>query len=669
MFRIVSNVPIPHRLVVILSIATIIPIIAIILLGNFYLQSLSVRSQSVQTSFDAQNIATQQQVNLQRMNALLEVRFAQIIAQNSPTLEGDPALGASGELTNADIADLEISFDEALVNYRQNYEIATSRNMNVIRNILISDTPDHGHQVMTEQANALNDVTNADWGLYRTAQTKVLTELTNPNFKFETVYADFYQANLDFLNLRTHWQQIVDTSTTMGTAVTSVGPSLTNPLIIYTSGALIFTFLVIIAAVFLIIITIVNPLRSLVALTRRISQGETRARAEIRGTDEISQVAGSINSMLDVIVRLMHEAQFLHTDLQTHIEKLIHEVSGIGEGDLRKQALVEDNELGPLARSFNSMTSELGNLVVKVKSLARGVQIATLQAFGYIEQLADSMDTQTRQIQKATVEVDTMATLNRKVAEQALITYNKAQEAFQITQNGRKAIRQTTTSMERMNNNIHAASVQVASLGDRSREINSIVEVIASLAQQTNRLALDAAMQAAMAGDNGKGFGAVAADIRRLAERAKEQTMLIGQIVVNVLDDINNAKHSIQATEQDSASGALLTRQVETALESIFAVVELQAHEIEITNREVRQQLQSSTTAVQIMQQVSESGKQSQMNTREAMQQVERLAQLAGQLLSSVEVFKLRDTAPSQMAFSNSRPLASGSHAANLQGI
>jgi methyl-accepting chemotaxis protein len=643
MFRFVSNLSIFNRLAVVFASATIVPIVVIVLLGNFYLQSIGVRSQAVQTSFDAQNIATKEQINLQRMNALLQARFAQIVAQNSPSLGGDPALSASGQLDSADITALEIDFDQTLTSYRTSYEISTSPNMAVIHNILVSDTPDHGQQVITDQQSALDAVSSTDWRLYRDAQTKLLTELDSPGFNYLTSYQDFYTADLDFLNLRIHWQQVVDASTTMGTAVTRVGPSLTNPLILYTGGSLLFTLLVIIAGAFLINLTIVNPLRALVALTRRIAQGDNRARAEIHGRDEISQVATSINGMLDVIVQLMQESQFLHANLQTNIEKLIHEVGGIGEGDLRKQARVEDNEIGPLASFFNIMVEELSNLVVNVKTMARGVQMSTLQVFGYIEQLVDSTDAQTQQINKAAGEIDTMATTSRKMAERAHGLYDQAQEARQIVLEGRKTIRRTVNSIERVNDNIHTTSAQVVSLGDRSREISNIVEVITGIAQQTNRLALDAAVQAAMAGENGKGFGAVAVDIRRLSERTKEQTTIIGQIVANVLEDISTARHLIQTTEQDTRTGAQLTRQIGSSLETIFAVVEHQAAEIEIANQDAKQQLQSATMVVQLTQSVSEAGQQNSGSAREVTRQVERLAQLAGQLLSSVEVFKLRE--------------------------
>src|SRR5579884_3347038 len=237
MFRFISNMPILRRLSIVFAIATIIPILAIVLLGTFYLQSIEVRSQAIQTSFNAQNAATQQQINLQRMNVLLQARFAQVIGQNSPTLAGDPSLDASGQLTNTDIAALEISFDQALTSYRQNYELATSDNMSTIRSIITSNNADKGRQLISGQQNALNAVINTDWKSYRAQQDKVLQELEGP-IDYATDYADFYQANLTFLRLRNHWQQVVDSATAMGTAI---GPSLITPLLIYTGIAMLFT--------------------------------------------------------------------------------------------------------------------------------------------------------------------------------------------------------------------------------------------------------------------------------------------------------------------------------------------------------------------------------------------------------------------------------------------
>ena len=133
--------------------------------------------------------------------------------------------------------------------------------------------------------------------------------------------------------------------------------------------------------------TLVTPLRSLSALTRRIARGDTSARAHMTGRDEIAMVATSMNTMLDNIVRLIQETQGQRDLLQRQVEKLVSEVSGVGEGDLRVQAEVTADALGVLADSFNYMVEELGSLVVRVKLVAIEVDRSTLAIFDRLTQL------------------------------------------------------------------------------------------------------------------------------------------------------------------------------------------------------------------------------------------------------------------------------------------
>ena len=350
-----------------------------------------------------------------------------------------------------------------------------------------------------------------------------------------------------------------------------------------------------------------------------------------------------MNNMLDNIVRLIQEVQFQRDNLQAQVEKLVSEVSGVGEGDLRVQAEVTADALGVLADSFNYMVEELGSLVVRVKMVAHEVESSTVAIFDRLTQLVETGDIQLNQIGEAVVEVEHMADSSRQVANRANILYNVASDAQQSAQSGREAVQEAVEGMERIHQNVQATASKVQTLGERSREINNIVEVISGIAHQTNRLALDAAIQAAMAGENGKGFGAVAADIRRLAERSKDQASMIAKIVRSVREDIGAAAVSMQDTERETSAGSKLTEEAGIALESIFTAVEHQGQEIETINQMAIQQLQSSSAVEQIMRGISETTQQSTLSTRAASQNMERLARLVEQLRASVEAFKLRE--------------------------
>jgi methyl-accepting chemotaxis protein len=659
MFRFLSNVPIFRRMIIIFALAMLIPGVVIVLLGNFYLSFLNTQGQAIRTSFDAQSLAAQQEDNLQRMNALLQAKFYQIFASHSGVIQ-DPSLFASGGLVDGEIRALEADFDRNLPIYQDQYELATSPNMSIIRSILQSNDPANAARITQSQQNALNQVIgpNQAWAKYKNDQDHLANNLESLqldlqkgisytpvviNQKYQQDYAILHSAILDFTNLRNSWQQVVQDAVDMGKAVTSVGAAQVQPIFIYTTVALFLIILAILVTGIIVNQTITRPLSQLAVLTARIAEGRTEARANVPGRDEIALVANAMNNMLNNIVYLMQDAQKQRDILQARVEKLVSEVCNVGEGDLRIQAEVTSDALGVLADSFNYMVEELSSLVVRVKMMAHEVENSTTLTFQSMVQLVGNADVQIQQIGRATQEVEHMADVNRQVAERAQSLYMSAHEARQMAQIGRDSVQQTIEGMGRIQAYVQDTATKVQALGESSREIDNIVGVIATIAQQTNRLALDAAVQAATAGEHGKGFGAVAVDIRRLAERAKDQANTIARIVRGVGENIDAATVSMQDTERETAVEAQLTEETGKAFESIFNVVEHQGSEIEVINQLATHQLQSSNAVVRIMQGVSESTQQSSINTRGAARNMEHLARLAEQLLNSVEAFKLRE--------------------------
>ncbi len=632
MFRSFRNIPIFSRLFLAFALAALIPGIVIALLGSNYIYQLTSRGQAIQVSNRAVKIATTELAELQRMNALLNGLFTT-----------DPEMATLTQSLKDQIIELKDNFDEQTALYGQDYQIATASNMSTVRDHLLSEDPT-GHKI-ADQQKTLDQVLGGGelWIKYDQAQTDAIIASQSLPSATQTAAKLLDIANTRYDPLEKSWQHVVDLSEAVSGDIASVTSTDINPILWTTVVALLSTIMLIITIGYLINLTITRPLRQLATLTKRISRGDTGARVMITGRDEIYMVATSMNNMLDNIVRLIQEAQSQRDLLQGQVEKLVSEVSGVGEGDLRVQAEVTADALGVLADSFNYMVEELGSLVVHVKMVAHEVENSTVGILDRMSQLVETGDIQINQIAEAAIEVEHMADSSHQVADRAQILYNVAHEARQNAQSGREAVQQAVEGMGRIHENVQTTSNQVQLLGERSREINNIVDVISNIAHQTNRLALDAAIQAAMAGENGKGFGAVAADIRRLAERAKDQAGMIARIVRSVREDIGAAAVAMQDTERETSAGARLTQEAGTALESIFTAVEHQARAIENINQMATQQLQSSSAVVQIMHGVSESTQQSSASTRAASQNMERLARLVEQLRASVEAFKLRE--------------------------
>jgi methyl-accepting chemotaxis protein len=654
MLKLISSYPISRRLIIAFALAAILPSMMIAIMGTYYVNQLSTRRDASSVIASAQDNTNHLSDTLHHMYSQTKVLENQVLSE---LLSSDAAsrksMNSSVSQTITETTQDSYQFTQSLTTYQAQYNATQSPNMQSVMNILNmvaqnDDTP-------TKDSNLLGDITATSWPNYRAAQSAELTQLQQvvstlasgnhldiPN-TVSRLNKDSSSLNSTYSDVVGDWNELGGYISSISKHVDGVDTNETQPIIMGTIGAFLLTLLIVTIAGILVHRSISGPLNELVLLTKRISKGDRLARAHVTSSDEISIVATAMNTMLDNIVHLVQDTQAQRDVLQGQVEKLVSEVSGVGDGDLRVNAEVTADALGVLADSFNYMIEELGSLVVRVKKVAREVEESTTITTERMGQLVDTSDRQIDEIAEAAMEIERMAINSQQVVGRALALANSARDARISAQGGRQAVQQTIEGMGRIYTNVQETSNKVQTLGERSREINNIVEAISNIAHQTNRLALDAAIQAAMAGDNGKGFGAVAADIRRLAERAKELSTDVGRIVRSVRDDIGAVAIAMNDTERETSSGSKLAAEAGTSLESIVAVIEHQAIEIEGINQMAVQQQQSSTEVVQMMQSVSETTQRSTTSTRDAAQNMERVARLAEQLLASVEAFKLRD--------------------------
>ena len=667
MLKFISNYPISRRLFIAFALAAVLPSIIIALMGFYYVGQVSSRGNASQVISTAQDSTNNLSINLQDMYTRTKSMETLVLSSLVDT-NAQPALLTTVASDQTLINNDKLEFSNDLSTYQAQFDPVNSPNMSGVADA-VNRSGDSAKA--NDESSLLHDAVSNAWPKYSDAQQTELTDLQNiakANYQTTNQIDDAVtKITLDSGTLDTayqsvglDWSQLTNDVTKISNDINVTDATDTEPIVLSTIGAFLLTLLTVIFLGFAVQGSITRPLSELVSLTKRISKGDTNARAKVSSQDEIAIVANAMNNMLDNIVHLIQDTQSQRDVLQGQVEKLVSEVSGVGEGDLRVQAEVTADALGVLADSFNYMVEELGSLVVRVKMVAREVEESTTMTSDRMGELVEVADRQIQQIASAAIEIERMAQTSQQVAGRAQALASSAREARISAQGGRQAVQQTVEGMERIHSNVQETSLKVQTLGERSREINNIVEAISNIAHQTNRLALDAAIQAAMAGDNGKGFGAVAADIRRLAERAKEQASSVGRIVRSVRDDIGAVAVSMRDTERETSAGAQLAEEAGTSLESIFAVVERQAREIEIINQMATQQQQSSNEVVQIMQGVSESTQDSSTSTREAAQNMERMARLAEQLLSSVEAFKLRETLNYFAPSSNLSDLSSG---------
>jgi methyl-accepting chemotaxis protein len=391
-----------------------------------------------------------------------------------------------------------------------------------------------------------------------------------------------------------------------------------------------------------------NRVLELAEVCRQVSQGQRNARARVRGEDEFSILAASVNALLDGTplpgARRTEGADA--TALQSQIEKLLQEVSAVGDGDLRVQAEVTPDTLGVLADSFNYMIEELGKVVGRVQATALQVTNATRRLLDRSAEVAGASEAQALQINQTSDAVARLADFVQLSANNALSAAEAARDALRNAQSGRQAVVQTIEGMDHIRVNVQDTSKKIKRLSERAQEVGEIVRLIEDIADQTNLLALNAAIQSAMAGENGRGFAVVADEIRALAERVSEATKKVTTLVKSIQGDTFEAVVAMEESTQEVVSGSKLADDAGRSLQSIYGSVERQVQIVEGIASAASERKQIAEAVAHSMGRIAEIARQTNAATQDATISVSYLAELAEQLRASVATFRL----PQQLA-------------------
>jgi twitching motility protein PilJ len=388
---------------------------------------------------------------------------------------------------------------------------------------------------------------------------------------------------------------------------------------------------------------------------RQISSGDRLLRAPVIGEDEFAVLAAAVNAVLDGAPAspaggglgasaAASDNQDAAT-LQAQIEKLLQEVSAVGDGDLRVQAEVTPDTLGVLADSFNYMIEELAKVVGRVQATTFQVTNATRRLLDRSAEVASASEAQSQQISQTSEAVARLADFVQLSANNALSAAEAARQALRNAEGGQQAVVQTIDGMVHIRENVQETSKKIKRLGERSKEVGEIVGLIEQIADQTNLLALNAAIQSAMAGEHGRGFAVVADEIRQLAESVTDATKKISTIVKSIQGDTLEAVVAMDDSTTDVVNGSRLADEAGEALRSIYAAVDRQAKMIEDIARAANERAQTSEAVAAAMTRIADITRQTNSATQDTTAAVSYLAELAEQLRASVATFRLPEQA------------------------
>lgn len=326
---------------------------------------------------------------------------------------------------------------------------------------------------------------------------------------------------------------------------------------------------------------------------------------------------------------------------QEAILRLLDEISDLGEGDLTVRATVSEDFTGAIADSINFAVEQLRKLVARVASTAESVAAASSETRATSMRLSEASEHQAEQVTNATNSITDIAGNLAKMSGGAEELAAVAQSSVQIAHSGNKVVHNTIRGMDNIREQIQDTSKRIKRLGESSQEIGDIVSLINEIADQTNILALNASIQAAMAGEAGRGFAVVADEIQGLAERAAASTKQIENLVKAIQSDTNEAVSSMEQTTSEVVRGAQLTNDAGKALSEIQSTSENLARLILAISESANQQSLEANRVSGSMKVIQDISEQTLSGTTETGVAIGELAELAVSLRDSIADFKL----------------------------
>ncbi|MFN3073421.1 methyl-accepting chemotaxis protein [Acinetobacter sp. TY1] len=326
---------------------------------------------------------------------------------------------------------------------------------------------------------------------------------------------------------------------------------------------------------------------------------------------------------------------------QNAILRLLDEIADLADGDLRSYATVSEDFTGAIADSINFAIDQLRDLVSQINDTSQEVAQYTQTTQQITNQLAEASEHQAQEIAGASSAINEIAQSIDDVSANASESAEVAQRSVQIASNGAEVVNRSIEGMDTIREQIQETSKRIKRLGESSQEIGNIVSLINDIADQTNILALNAAIQASMAGEAGRGFAVVADEVQRLAERSASATKQIETLVKTIQTDTNEAVISMEQTTSEVVRGANLAKDAGVALDEIQLVSGNLATLIGSISESAKLQSASAGHIANTMNVVQEITSQTTTATFDTARSVSELANMAESLRQSVSDFKL----------------------------
>ncbi len=370
-----------------------------------------------------------------------------------------------------------------------------------------------------------------------------------------------------------------------------------------------------------------------------MGRGDLSNKAVVDTGDELGQLAITLNQTIERLQGLV-QSETDRDKMQSQVIGLLSVVSTAAEGDLTAKAEVTADALGSVADAFNLMITGLTSLITQASTVAVEVQRSTSEILQSSERMRSGASQQTAQIRNAAEAVNAMSLTTQHMAENAEAATQTSVKATQAAVKGGTAVSETIKGMQRIRATVQSTGKKIKGLGERSLEIGAIIEVISEIATQTNLLALNAAIEAARAGEQGRGFAVVADEVRKLAERAARSTKDITGLIKGIQVETSEAVAVMEEGTREVEEGTKLADQAGAALREIEQIVKQTASLMTDITRAAGDQVKSTEGVVHTMDSISKLTQETTQGVQDTVTTISKLADLTTRLTEAIGRFK-----------------------------
>ncbi len=389
---------------------------------------------------------------------------------------------------------------------------------------------------------------------------------------------------------------------------------------------------------------VLQPLDQLADYSEKAATGSASSTANVDVSDDFAAVLENFrraaNKVVTQAVGPTPAAPEVQGTLQRSITQFLTVISQVARGDLTLRAKSSNDTLGKVAEALNSMLDNFTQVLERASKNAGDVSVRANEILVASEQMASGAQQQDQEITNTSSAVEELTVSMKQVSNNAEASAEAARRALEAAEQGNRSVRDTLEGMQRIRSSVQATAKKIKTLGDRSLEISEIINVINDITEQTNLLALNAAIEAARAGEAGRGFAVVADEVRKLAEHSRSATKDIAALIKAIQAETNEAVVVMEEGTKEVEGGAGLADQAGKALEAISSVVRQSAELVQEISLASKQQVRGTEGVAHAMQIISNITRQTSQGVRETVGTVSQLVKLSDQLNEALAQFR-----------------------------